>query len=100
MTTHVVMCTFKPDTVMSEVFAVVEEERAHVATLAAEGRIGSVHLSPGRGTVFLEISADDADAARATAETLPMAKWWDLDVVPIAAPASPDEAGWNPGGAE
>ena len=99
MMTHVVMCTFKPGTVMSDVFAVVEEERAHVAALAAEGRIGSVHLSPERGTVFLEIFADDADAARATAETLPMARWWDLDVFPVAAPAKPEAAGWNPGGA-
>lgn len=99
MTTHIVVCTFRPDTDMSEVFAVVTEERAQVAALVAEGRMGSVHLSPERGTVFLEVFADDAEAARATAASLPMAAWWDLDVFPIAAPTDPSEAGWNPGGA-
>ena len=99
MTTHVVVCTFKPETDMSAVVAVVAEERAQVAALVAAGRMGTVHLSPERGTVFLEVFADDVDAARATAESLPMAAWWDLDVFPTAAPTSPSEAGWNPGGA-
>ena len=99
MTTHMVVCTFQPGTVMSEVFAVVEEERAQVAALVADGRMGSVHLSPERGTVFLEVFAEDDDAARSTVETLPMARWWDLDVFPVAAPAVPEDAGWAPGGA-
>ena len=92
MTTFMVVCTFKPGTEMSEVFAVVAEEVAQVAALEAEGRIGAVHLSLGRGTVFLEIFADDVAGAVETVETLPMAKWWDLDVFPVAAPPVPGGA--------
>ena len=100
MTTHIVVSTFRPGTDMRDVFAVVDQERAQVAALVADGRLGSVHLSPERGTVFLEVVAADADAARATVETLPMAVWWDIDVFPVAAPAgNPTQAGWNPGGA-
>lgn len=70
---------------MDEVFAVVAEEQAQVAALVADERLGDVHLSLARGTVFIEVFADDADAAAETVRTLPMAKWWDLDVYPLAA---------------
>ena len=86
MDTYVVICTFKPDTVMDEVFAVVAEEQAQVKRLEAEGRIGSIHLSLARGTVFLEIFAESAEGAEETVRTLPMATWWDLDVYPVAGP--------------
>ena len=92
MRTYVVICTFRPDTVMDEVFAVVAEEQAQVAALQEAGRIGAVHLSLARGTVFLEILADDPAGAEATVRTLPMARWWDLDVFPIAGPAAPGAA--------
>ena len=86
MTTHIVVSTFRPGTDMRDVFAVVDQERAQVAALVADGRLGSVHLSPERGTVFLEIFAEDAATARATVASLPMAKWWELDIYPINAP--------------
>ena len=89
MATFIVICTFKPGTDMAEVFAAAPAEMAAVKALEAEGRIGTVHLALARGTVFLEIFADDAAAAEATVTTLPMAKWWNLDVFPIAAPAVP-----------
>jgi hypothetical protein len=92
MTTFMVVCTFKPDTVMSEVFAVVEEEVAQVAVLAAEHRIGAIHLAMERGTVFLEIFAENAEAAADTVRTLPMAKWWDLDVFAVGSPTGPGGA--------
>lgn len=92
MTTFMVVCTFKPGTNMSEVFAVITEEAAQVAVLEAEGRLGSLHLSLERGTVFLEIFADDVAGAVETVETLPMANWWDLDVFPVAAPPVPGGA--------
>lgn len=87
-----VVCTFKPDTVMDQVFAVVAEEQAQVAALEAQGRIGQIDLSLPRGTVFIKAFADGPDDAAATIATLPMAKWWDLDVFPIAAPARPGAA--------
>ncbi|MEI6621524.1 MAG: hypothetical protein WCP28_06430 [Actinomycetes bacterium] len=87
MATFMVICTFKQDTVMDEVFAVVAEETAQVKALEAQGRIGAIHLSMARGTVFLEIFADDPAGAEETVHTLPMSKWWDLDIFPIAPPA-------------
>lgn len=86
MDTYVVICTFKADTEMDEVFAVVAEEQAQVKILEDEGRIGSIHLSLARGTVFLEIFAESEAGAEETVRTLPMAKWWDLDVYPVAGP--------------
>ncbi|MEI8080593.1 MAG: muconolactone Delta-isomerase family protein [Actinomycetes bacterium] len=88
MATFMVICTFRQGTVMDEVFAVVAEETAQVKALQAQGRIGAIHLSLARGTVFLEIFADDRAGAEETVRTLPMAKWWDLDVFPIGPPAT------------
>jgi len=92
MATFIVICTFKPDTNMDEVFAVAAEEMAQVKTLEDAGRLGPVNLSLARGTVFLEVFADDAAAAEATVHTLPMAKWWNLDIFPIAAPTLSGQA--------
>lgn len=87
MNSFMVVCTFVPGTDMSEVMSVVAEEQAKVAELKNSGDIGSVYLSTAqRGTVFLEIFAESDDAARATVTSLPMAKWWDLDIYPINAP--------------
>jgi muconolactone delta-isomerase len=88
--TFMVVCTFKPETVMDDVFAVVAEEQAQIRELEAEGRIGAIHLSMARRTVFLEIFATDADSAEQTVRTLPMSKWWDLDLYPTAPPVNPD----------
>ena len=74
---------------MDEVFAVVAEEQAQVKVLEDEGRVGTISLSLARGTVFI---ADDAEQASATVHTLPMARWWELDVFPLGAPASPEAA--------
>ena len=92
MEKFMVVCTFKEGTVMTEVFAVVAEEQAQVAALEAQGRIGSVLLALARGTVFIETYGDTADQALATVQSLPMAKWWNIDVFPIAAPVRPDAA--------
>ena len=87
MNSFMVVCTFVAGTDMLEVMAVVADEQAKVAELKAAGQIGAVYLSTlERGTVFLEIFAVDANAARATVVSLPMAKWWDLDIYPINAP--------------
>lgn len=92
MATYMVICTFKEGTDMADVFAVVAEERARVADLVAEGRLGTIHLSLTRGTVFIEAFADDEHGAATTVRSLPMASWWDIDVFPIAAPVLPGAA--------
>lgn len=84
-----VVATFLPGTVMAEVFAVAREEMAAVAALKAAGRIGGVHLSLARGTVFLEVFAGGEDDVRSLVGSLPMARWWRLDLFPIAAPVAP-----------
>lgn len=87
--TYMVIATFKEGTAMSEVMAVVQEERAQVQVLASEGRIGSIHLALARQTVFIEIFADDQASAHATVRTLPMSNWWTLDIYPTGAPTVP-----------
>jgi len=87
MASFMVVCTFKEGTVMDDVFAMVAEEQAKVRELTAEGLLGSVYLATAaRGTVFLETFADDAEAATDIVRSLPMAKWWDLDVYPLNPP--------------
>ena len=83
-----VVATFKPDTNMADVMAVVPHEQARVAELQVEGKIGALYLATAaRKTVFLEAFADSADDALATVTTLPMAVWWDLDIYPLNPPA-------------
>ncbi len=84
MNKFMVVCTFRPDMVWDEVTAMVPEEIAAVRILEAEGVLGAVRVSVARDKVFLEVSADDADGARATVQRLPMSKWWDLDVYQVA----------------
>jgi len=87
MNSFMVVCSFAPGTDMTEVMAVVADEQAKVAELKAAGQIGAVYLSTlERGTVFLEIFAEEAEAARSIVTSLPMARWWDLDIYPINAP--------------
>lgn len=87
MSEFMAVCTFKEGTDMSEVFAVVAQERDAVATLQANGTIGVVKLATPQGKVFLEVHADDAGLALAAVETLPMAKWWNIEVYSIVPPA-------------
>jgi len=83
-----VVATFKPGTNMAEVLAVVAEEQARVAELEADGRLGALYLATAaRQTVFLEVHARTDAEARSTVESLPMARWWDLDVFPLNPPA-------------
>ena len=87
MDTFMVVATFKPGTDMRDVFAVVKEEQAQVEILRAEGRVGSIHISAARRTTFIEVFHSDERGARTVVESLPMSRWWDLDVYPTAPPA-------------
>ena len=89
MYTYIVVATFKPGTDMREVSAVVPEEIAQVERLRQAQRMGAVHVASERGTVFIEVFADDNAAAVATVNTLPLARWFNLDVYPTSAPAGP-----------
>lgn len=91
MNSYIVVATFKPNTNMQEVFAVVAEERAQVVVLRSAGQLGAVHLSLARNTVFLEISAPDETQARAVVNSLPMSRWWDIDLYPTVEPTLPSQ---------
>ena len=59
-----------------------------MSELQAEGRINGLYLATaGRQTVFMESLGEDIDDVVAMVKTLPMAKWWDLDVFPLNPPA-------------
>ena len=88
MKPFMVVASFKPGTNMPDVFAVVAEEQARMSELQAEGRINGLYLATAaRQTVFMESSGEDIDDVVAMVKTLPMAKWWDLDVFPLNPPA-------------
>ena len=89
MATFMVMGSFNPETDLPLMSSVLAEEVAQVQILQGEGRLGAVHISPARGRVFLDNLAEDAAGARSTAETLPMAKWWEIDVYPTMGPPGP-----------
>ncbi len=88
MKPFMVVATFKPGTNMPDVMAVVPEEQARMAELQAEGRINGLYLATAaRQTVFMESFGEDIDDVVAVVKTLPMAKWWDIDVFPLNPPA-------------
>ena len=93
MATFIVIGAFDPKVDLPLMSTVIAEEVAQVEILQAEGRLGAVHISPARGRVFLEIIAEDVDEARATTETLPMAKWWSIDIFPTVGPPPPPATG-------
>jgi hypothetical protein len=86
MSTFIILARFKPDTQMDEVRTHVAAERAQVGVLREANKLGAVHLAMSRQTGFLEVHAADAAEAEATARTLPMSRWWDLDVYPTVDP--------------
>jgi len=88
MKPFMVVASFKTGTNMPEVFAVVAEEQVRMSELQAEGRINGLYLATAtRQTVFMESFGEDIDDVVAMVKTLPMAKWWDLDVFPLNPPA-------------
>ena len=89
MGTFMVVASFSPENDLPRMNEVIAEEVAQVRRLTEESLLTSVHVSIPRGRVFLVVTADDEPGARAIVETLPMAKWWDLDVFPTMAPPQP-----------
>ena len=97
MATFIVIGAFDPEVDLPLMSTVIPEEVAQVEILKGEGRLASVHISPARGRVFLEIIAEDAAEAQATTETLPMAKWWSIDVYPTVGPPPATTTNSKPG---
>ena len=91
MATFMVIGQFDPETDLAQMNTVLAEEVAQVQILKGEGRLGSVHISPARGKVFLEVIAEDAAGAETAVKTLPMAKWWAIDIYPTIGPPAAAE---------
>lgn len=90
MDKFMVVCTFKKDTVMSDVYGVIAEEQAKAAELQSAGKLGPIHLATlSRGTVFIETFASSVGEATSIVQSLPMSAWWDIDVFPLSAPGKP-----------
>ncbi|MCX6511360.1 MAG: hypothetical protein NT081_11205 [Actinobacteria bacterium] len=88
-----VVATFKPGASMEEVLTVVAEEQAKVAELQSAGRIGEIRLATAaRQTVFLEVFGSSPDDVESSVRTLPMAKWWDIDIFPLNEAPNPQVA--------
>jgi len=87
MSGFMVVSTFKPNTDMAEVMAVVEAEKAMVKVLQDAGRVGAIFLAVPKGKVFIEANGDSAEAAEAAVKELPMSAWWDLEVYPLSGKA-------------
>ncbi len=87
MSGFMVVATFKPNTDMSEVMAVVEAEKAMVKVLQDAGRIGEIFLAVPKGKVFIEAHGDSDESAEAAVKELPMSAWWDLEVYPLSGKA-------------
>ncbi len=86
MNRYMVVATFKPGTNQDEVTAMAPEEGVAANRLAADGVLNSVRVSMPRDKVFLDITAEDAAAAEAAVNTLPMVVFWDLEIYQVAAP--------------
>ena len=91
MSTFIAVVSFSPENDLPQMNTVIAEEVAQVRALTAEGRLGAVHISPARGRAFLEVLAEDERAALTTVKTLPMAKWWEIDLFPTMTP--PEQKG-------
>ena len=89
MATFIAVASFSPETDLPLMNGVLAEEVAQVRKLTAEGRLKAVHASPSRGRAFLEVVSESEDEALATVQTLPMAKWWEIEVYPTMGP--PDQ---------
>lgn len=86
--TFMAIVTFSPETDLPQMNAVIEEEIVQVRVLTAAGRLGAVHISPARGRAFLEVRGENELAALNTVKSLPMAKWWQIELFPTMTPST------------
>jgi muconolactone delta-isomerase len=87
MSDYMVVATFKLGTDMTQVMALVEEEKAAVKQLQDAGRIGKIYLAVPKGKVFIETLKTDEDGAHAAVSELPMSVFWELEAFPLSGRA-------------
>lgn len=87
MAQFMVVSTFVAGVDMREVLQMVDEEKAKVKELQAQGRLGEIRMAVPQGKVFLDVFANDEDEAKAVVSELPMSRWWELAAFTLSGTA-------------
>ena len=90
--TFMVIATLRADTDPVEFNALRDDEQKQLDVLRSEGRIGAHYVSPARRATFIEIIAVDEKKMVETLETLPFARFFDVDVYPTTPPDAAEAA--------
>ena len=72
---------------MDEIRAEIPAEQAQAKKLEDEGLVTSIKVAMPKRAVFIEMAADNEQAALAAVMTLPMAKLWDIEIFETTPPA-------------
>jgi hypothetical protein len=83
--TFMVVATFHADTDLAALQALLPAEEKQIEVLRSAGRVGAVHVSIARSTAFAEVMAADEEDAAATAATLPLSRFFDVEVYPTSS---------------
>jgi hypothetical protein len=83
--TFMVVGTFRADTDLAALQALLPAEEKQVEVLRAAGKLGAVRLSLARSTAFVEVIAADEEDVAATVATLPLSRFVDIDIYPTPA---------------
>jgi hypothetical protein len=83
--TVMVVGTFRADTDLAALQALLPAEEKQVEVLRAAGKLGAVRLSLARSTAFVEVIAADEEDVAATVATLPLSRFVDIDIYPTPA---------------
>jgi muconolactone delta-isomerase len=76
----------RADTDLTEFQALRADEQKQLQVLRSEGRVGAHYVSPGRGATFIEMIATDEKELEETLDTLPFARFFDVEVYPTVPP--------------
>jgi hypothetical protein len=87
MNSYMVVATFKEGVTEEEIRALIPAEQAQAKLLEEKGLIGLIKVAMPKRTVFIEAFGKDDQSALETIYSLPLAKFWDIELFPITPPA-------------
>jgi muconolactone delta-isomerase len=91
-TTFMVVGTLRADADLVAFNALRDDEQKQLEVLRSEGKVGAHYVSPARRATFIEFVAEDEGKLAETLETLPFARFFDVDVYPTAPPDAAEVA--------
>jgi hypothetical protein len=86
------VATLRADTDFAEFNALRDDEQKQLEVLRSDGRIGAHYVSPARRATFIEVIAADEKKVSETLETLPFARFFDVDVYLTTPPDAAEVA--------